>query len=48
MQEIWSFDFREIDNLPVDPTNDDEADLLPEDKVSREIGVFIKHEDFLD
>lgn len=32
----------------MDPVNDEEADLLPEDKVSREIGVFIKHEDFID
>ena len=46
MQELYCFDFREIDQLPIEPELDEEDDLLAEEKVAREIGAFIQHEDF--
>ena len=41
VQDIWCFDFRPIDPLPIEPEMDEEGDLLAEEKVAREIGIFI-------
>lgn len=44
--EIFNFDIRDIDPLPIEPIFDDDAELLIEDRAPREIGIFIQHEDF--
>jgi class 3 adenylate cyclase len=45
-KQLWSYDMKDIDPLVEEEEDEDEIQNLNEEKVPRQIGVFIKHEDF--
>lgn len=44
--EIHSFDMKPIEPLSVDDEDEDDLNGLVDEKIPREIGEFIKHDDF--
>lgn len=44
--EVHSFDMKPIDPLTQEEIDEDDKDALVEDRIPREIGEFIKHDDF--
>lgn len=45
-REVWSFDICEIPPLPEEDDNEDEQNGLTDEKVAREIGAYVVHEDY--
>lgn len=48
MKELYCFDMRPIDSLSIDDEDEDEGAGLADEKAPRQIGEFIRHDDYND